>query len=741
MCSLFLLHTRHSSLQCICAKEEDVSACGVSASAGFKAWSELSAHRRAKVLLRLANTLQRYSQCMSELCVLSECPCSSSALVRLAHYYAGWAQLRDTLMPNWTPRGVVAIVVSADCQFYSIWLKVLPALAMGNAVIVVPGVKMAAPALLLAQVFMEAGLPAGVLNVVTGDCALVARVAQSIHTSYLTFCGSKQDGELLAKQLAGWGVPTSLSLSVSAVCPFIIFESADIDSAVDGVIEAAFKKNKDWQWVLCVQESMWDSVVGRLKLRMTGMKCVPLASEAHRSLVETAVQQAVQQGATLIQSCPPPSTGGLYPPTVLCGLAPPCSAVTTPPPGPLLPLLSFRSVVEGVTLGNHSPHGQAASIWTEDLTLALETARSLKVGSVWVNSHSVTDPSLPQSGRRDSGNCTNGGKEGLYQFLCPSLTPRMPRSTPRSLDYSAFGTAASTFMVPEGFDPSSVPRSCSQFIGGKLCKADSGCIRVVSSPGGAVLAYCADGGRKDIRNAVEAALKVQPGWLRKSSAARAQSLYALADSLDKRRRDMAASIQAQTGISMDEANEEVELSISRLSDWAARCDKQSGVVPPLPQTGSAFLIPEALGVVGIVLPDTRPLLCLVSLLGAAVAMGNAVIMVPSEKHPLPAIDFIQILQVSDIPGGVVSIITGGRDQLTQALANHSEIQAIWYWGSVEGCQFLQYTCCSPLKRMWLHCEEEVDEEGGRYWTHPSPSFEEEMWREAVVWKSVWIPTA
>ncbi|XP_076852487.1 aldehyde dehydrogenase family 16 member A1 [Brachyhypopomus gauderio] len=727
----------------ICAKDEDVSACVSSASAGFKAWSEQSAHHRSKVLLRLARTLQRYSQCVSELCDLSQCPSSPSALVRLAQYYAGWAQLRDTLMPDWTPRGVVAVVVSDDCPFYSIWLKALPALAMGNAVIVVPGVKMAPPALLLAQVFMEAGLPAGVLNVITGDCSLGAKVAQSFHVSYLTYCGSKQDGEHLAKQLAGWGVPWSLSLSVSAMCPFIIFESADIDSAVDGVIEAAFKKSKDWQWVLCVQESVWDSVVARLKLRMTGMKCVPLANQTHRGLVDTAVKEALQQGATLIQSCPPPSTGGLYPPTVLCGLAPPCSAVTTPPPGPLLPLLSFRSAVEGVTLGNHSPHGQAASIWTEDLTLALEAARSLRVGSVWVNSHSVTDPSLLQSGRRDSGTCTDGGREGLYQFLWPSLAPRLPRSTPRSLDYSMFGTTASTFMVPEGFDPSSVPRSCSQFIGGKLCKADSGCSRAVRSPGGAVLAHCPEGGRKDIRNAVEAALKVQPGWQKKSTAARAHSLYALADSLDKRRRDMAASIQGQTGFSMNEAEKEVELSISRLSDWAARCDKQSGVVPPLPQTGSAFLIPEALGVVGVVLPDTRPLLPLVSLLGAAVAMGNAVIMVASEKHPLPAIDFTEVLQMSDIPGGVVSVITGGRDQLTQALANHSEIQAIWYWGTVEGCQFIQHTCCSPLKRMWLHCkeEEEEDKERGRYWTHPSPSFKEEMWREAVVWKSVWIPTA
>lgn len=725
----------------VCAEDEDLSSCASSAAAGFKAWGELSGHRRAKVLLRLASTLQRYTQCVSELCDLCQSPCPPSALVRLAQYYAGWAQLRDTLMPEWTPRGVIAVVVSDDCSFYSVWIKVFPALAMGNAVIVVPGAKLAPPALLLAQLFMEAGLPAGALSVVTGDGSVGAKVAQNKQISYLTYSGSQQDGEVFSKQTAGWGLPVSVCLSVSAMCPFIIFESADLDSAVDAVIEAAFKKNKDWQWVLFVQESVLDSVSARLKVRMAGLKCVSLPCESDRSRVDDAVQEAVQQGATLIQSSSPPASGALYPPTALCGLAPPSSAAVSPPPGPLLPLLSFRSAAEGAALGNRTPHGQAASIWTEDLTLALETAKSLCVGSVWVNSHSVTDPSFPQCGRRDSGNCTDGGREGLYQYLRPSVSSSLTRSTPASLDHATFGTAASKFMVPEGFDPSSVPRSCSQYVGGKLCKADSGSSRTVQSPGGAVLAHCPDGGRKDVRNAVEAALKVQPGWMKKSPAARALSLYSLSDNLEKRKRDMATSIHAQTGISMEEAEKEVELSISRLSDWAARCDKQTGGMPLLPQTGSALSAPEALGVVGVVLPDTKPLLSLVSLLGAAVSVGNAVIMVPSEKHPLPALDFIQVLQASDIPAGLVSVLTGGRNQLTHALANHSEIQAVWYWGNMEGCQFLQHTCCSPLKRLWLHCEEEEAKNGGTYWSHESPSVQEEMWREAVVWKSVWIPTA
>ncbi|KAF5883230.1 aldehyde dehydrogenase family 16 member A1, partial [Clarias magur] len=172
-------------------------------------------------------------------------------------------------------------------------------------------------------------------------------------------------------------------------------------------------------------------------------------------------------------------------------------------------------------------------------------------------------------------------------------------------------------------------------------------------------------------------------WMKKSPAVRALALYSLADSLDKRRQDMAASLHTQTGVSMEEAAQEVELSVARLSDWAAQCDKQNGHVPLLPQSGSALSTPEALGVVGVVLPDTKPLLSMVTVLGATVSVGNAIVMVPSEKFPLPTLDFIPVLQASDIPAGVVSIISGGKEQLTQALANHNEIQAVWYWGSAE----------------------------------------------------------
>uniref|UniRef100_A0A4W6F5B3 Aldehyde dehydrogenase 16 family, member A1 n=1 Tax=Lates calcarifer TaxID=8187 RepID=A0A4W6F5B3_LATCA len=701
----------------VCAVEDDVSQCASSAVNGYKAWSGMTCYNRAKVLLRLVSILGQHSKCFAELCDLCQASCSPSTLVRLLQYYSSWAQLRDTLITNWTPLGVVAVVVSDDCSLYSLMLKVLPALAMGNSVIIVPGRTTAPPALLLAQLFTSAGLAAGALNVLTGsDMLLGAKVAQNQSISYVTYSGNKQDGVMLCKATAGMGVPISISPCIGATCPFIIFESADLDSAVDGVIETAFKKKKEVHWVLCVQESVLDSVVSRLRLRMAGVKCVGLHSDADRAQVDMDIQEAQQQGATLIQSCAAPSSGALYPPTVLCGAAPSSPFVVSPSPGPLLPLMTFRSNTEAVALGNHSPHGLAASIWTEDLTLALETAKSLSVGSVWVNSHSVSDPCLPASGHKDSGSCTDGGQEGLYQFLRPSCSssPPLPRSSPVSLDYTKFGTAASPAIIPDDSDASSAPKSYLQFVGGKACKSESGCSVAVQPPGGgSVLAYCPDGGRKDVRNAVEAAIKVQPGWMKKSPSARAQSLYSLAKGLEAKRRDIAVSINIQTGLSMDEAEKEVDLSFARLSDWAAYCDKVQGGTLPIPQSGSALSFPEALGVVGIVLPEKNPILSMVTLLGAAIATGNAVIMVPSQKYPLPALAFIQVS---------VKTFNVLRSKL--------------------GCQYLQYTCTSPLKTLHLFCQKnEEDKDGGRDWTQSHPSLLEEMWRNAVQWKSVWIPTA
>ncbi|KAK5914721.1 hypothetical protein CgunFtcFv8_009136 [Champsocephalus gunnari] len=349
----------------------------------------------------MVGVLGQHAVCVSEVCDVCEAACPPPSLIRLLQFYSSWAQLRDALLPSWTPRGVVLVVGSDDCSLHQLMVKVLPALAMGNSVIVVPGLSSAPPALLLAELFSAAGLPAGALNVLTGSDALFgAKVAANQNISYVTFSGNKQEGVLLCEATAGLGVSVSVSSILGARCPFIVFESADIDSAVDAIVQSVFTKRREVHWVLCVQESVQERLVSRLRLRMSGMKSLSLRSEEERRLVEAAVQEAEQQGATLVQSCSPPL---LWSPV--------------PPP---------RSNSEAVALANHSPHGLAASIWTEELTLALETAKSVCVGSVCVNCVSLSDPSLPVSPHKESGSCTDGGQEGLYQFLRPSSSSSPP---------------------------------------------------------------------------------------------------------------------------------------------------------------------------------------------------------------------------------------------------------------------------------------------------------------------------
>ncbi|KAK7940201.1 hypothetical protein WMY93_003527 [Mugilogobius chulae] len=653
--------------------------CASSSVNGFKSWSGLNCQQRAKVLLRLVGILGQHASCVSELCELCEAPCSPSSVARLLQYYSSWAQLRDTLLSGWTSLGVVEVVSSSECSLYSLMSKVLPALAMGNSVIIVPGHSTSPAALLLAQLFVGAGLPAGALNVLTGsDMSLAAQVAQNPSISYVTYSGNKQDGVNLCKATAGLGFLSQF---------------------------------------LQVSESVLNNVVSRLKLRMTGMKSIPLADEGKRALVDAVVQESHQQGATLIQSSEPAPSGAQYPPTVLCGTAPSSPCVVSSAPGPLLPLMTFRANTEAVTVGNHSPHGMAASIWTEDLTLALETAKSLCVGCVWVNSHSFSDPCMPVSGHKDSGTCTDGGQEGLYHFLRLSSSKLpLPRASPVSLNYAKFGVAAPTTIIPDDSDSTSAIKFYQQFVGGKSCKSVSGgSVAVQSADGTKLLAYCPDGGRKDVRNAVEAATKVDE----KKSVARSQSLYSLAKSLESKKKDFVSSLNMQTGVSAESADSEVELSIARLNDWAAFCDKMHGGTLPVPHSGSALSVPDPLGVIGIILPDKSPLLSTVTLLGAAIATGNAVIMV---------------LQSSDLPPGLVSIITGSKDLLTVALANHSVIKGIWYWGTAE---YLQDTCTNPMKTLVSVKNDDEDNE----WARCDLPFLEQKWRSAVQWKTVWLPTA
>ncbi|MBN3311788.1 A16A1 dehydrogenase, partial [Atractosteus spatula] len=568
----------------------------------------------------LCRSVQRHSQCVAGLSCLQGSPGDVPALARLLYHLTGWAQLREQALAGWAPHGVVAVVASGDCPLLFVMGKVLPALAMGNAVVLRPSHCARLAALLLAELAAEAGLPAGTLNVLTGDSLqLAVQLAQHPGVHAVAFTGRRETPLSLSAVLMYWSV-----------------------------------------------HSVWSSR-GR---------CGPGLSDPSPSPVCLC-----SLPPQVIQPSPAPAADPLYPPTVLWGVAPCARCVWDPLPGPLLPALPFRTAKEGLDLGSHSPRGLAAAVWTEDVTLALESALSLQVATVWVNSHSLFDATAGPGGVKQSGTCADGGREvrGRGVPLAVSGSPR--GSTP--LTRVAGREKYRRCLIGNSSSDRGLDRSYKLYIGGSQCRPDSGCYRAVLAAGGAVLGYVPDGGRKDIRNAVEAASKAQSGWRKKGCHSRCQILYFLAENLEQRREEFARSLRSLTGVSLEEASKEVDLSVSQLFHWAALCDKSGGTVQDTVQPGCTLCVREPVGVLGVVCPDDAPLLSFVSLLGAAVSRGNAVVMVPSEKHPLPALQLCQVLETSDLPGGVVNVVSGEQDQLTRTLANHSAVQAVWYWGSQE----------------------------------------------------------
>jgi aldehyde dehydrogenase (NAD+) len=239
-----------------------------------------------------------------------------------------------------------------------------------------------------------------------------------------------------------------------------------------------------------------------------------------------------------------------------------------------------------------------------------------------------------------------------------------------------------------------------------------------------------EGNRQDIRNAVEAAHAAK-AWARSTGHLRAQGLYYLGENLDARSNEFAARIAAMTGASKRESTREVAAGVRRLFTYAAWADKWDGAVHNVPIRGVALAMHEPIGVVGVACPDESPLLGFISLVAPLMATGNTVIAIPSEPHPLVATDLYQVFETSDLPGGVVNIVTGPRDTLAKVLAEHDDVAAMWYLGSDEGVKMVEHASASNMKRTWCSS-------GGTDWLSDETEGREFL-REAVQVKNIWIP--
>jgi aldehyde dehydrogenase (NAD+) len=480
-----------------------------------------------------------------------------------------------------------------------------------------------------------------------------------------------------------------------------------------------------------VQESVAEPVLAKLRARMERLrvgdpldKAVDIGAivaPVQLARIERLVKQGVAEGATLWQpSWACPKEGFFFPPTLFTNVAPSATIAQEEVFGPVLVSMTFRTPAEAVALANNTRYGLAASVWTENVSLALDVARKVKAGTVWINATNLFDAASGFGGYRESGFGREGGREGMHEYLRPIERPR---------EASAAAPLAAP-AAPRPPVPSPIDRTPKLFIGGKQARPDGGASHRVLGPTDETIGEVSEGNRKDVRNAVEAARAAEPGWSHATAHLRAQILFYMAENLSSRADEFAQRIARQTG---HDGTAEVEATVSRLFSYAAWADKYDGAVHGVPLRGLTLALVEPIGVMGLVCPDAAPLLGLVSLVAPAIAMGNTVVAVPSERHPLSATDFYQLLETSDVPGGVVNIVTGSRKGLVPVLAGHDDVDALWYFGPAAAAREVEELSAGNMKRIWTGDEL-------RDWLSPHASEGPEFLRESTQVKNVWTPS-
>ena len=730
------------------ATSADVNAAVKAARKAYPGWSATPGHIRARYLYAIARQIQKHSRLFAVLETMDNGkPIRETRdidiplVARHFYYHAGWAQLMDKELPDHQSIGVVAQIIPWNFPLLMLSWKIAPAIAMGNTVVLKPAEFTSLTALLFAEICASVGLPAGVVNIITGDGRTGAAMVEHPDVDKIAFTGSTDVGRIIRKATAG--TQKKLSLELGGKSPFMVFDDADLDSAVEGVVDAIWFNQGQ---VCCagsrllVQEGVAEKMVKKLRARMERLrvgdpldKAVDIGAivaPVQLKQIEALVKQGVDEGATMWQ----PSwaaecskrEGCFYPPTLFTNVAPASTIAQVEIFGPVLAAMTFRTPEEAVKLANNTRYGLAASIWSEDINLALDLATQVKAGTVWINTTNQFDAASGFGGYRESGFGREGGKEGLFEYVKRKPAQQfkkqaLARFSSQKAAKSRTNARVSLSVVP-GID-----RTAKMFIGGKQARPDGGLSLNIYSPNKTLIGEVGAGNRKDIRNAVEAARVAANGWAKATAHNRAQVIYFLAENLAARADEFARRIVQQTGATAMAAHAEVDASIECFFTAAAWADKYDGRIHGVPQRNVTLAMNEPMGVLAILMPDDNPLLAFAALAAPALAMGNALVIVPSPKHPLNATDLYQVLETSDVPNGTINIVTGDRDELAKTLSEHDDVDAIWYAGSAAGQATVQKASAANMKHTFVMAS-----------VGSLPNTDDVL-REATQVKNIWVP--
>src|SRR5436853_244073 len=532
--------------------------------------------------------------------------------------------------------------------------KIAPALATGNTVVLKPAEFTPLTALAFAHICQEVALPPGVVNIVTGDGSTGEALVKHPDVDKIAFTGSTEVGRAIRKATAE--SHKKLSLELGGKSPFVIFEDADLDSAVEGLVDGIWFNQGQ---VCCagsrllMQESVAEKLIGKIQDRMNTLRIGPpldkaidigaIVARVQLERIQRLVDQGIAEGATCWQpAIPVPSRGLYFPPTLLWNVHPTSVVAQQEIFGPVLAAMSFRTPREAVELANNTVYGLAASVWSESINVSLHVAAQLKAGVVWVNCTNLFDAACGFGGYRESGYGREGGREGLLEYLEPAWFKSAPplHTTPFAIEQPP--------EQPTDFAAPPIDRTVKLYIGGKQARPDSGYSFEVRGADGRLLGEAPLGNRKDIRNV-------------------------------------------------------------------------------------ALAMKEPIGTVAVICPADAPLLGFLSLVMPAISTGNTVIAIPSEEYPLIASDLYQVFETSDLPDGVVNIVTGRAAELMKTLAEHDDVDALWCFTDEASAAAVKTLSVGNLKQVFTNEGRAID------WFDVKQGEGRWFLDHTVQVKNIWVP--
>ena len=648
-------------------------------------------------------------------------------VARHFYYHAGWAKKIDT--KNHNPIGVIGQIIPWNFPLLMMAWKIAPAIAAGNTVVLKPAEFSSLTALYFAELCQKARIPKGVINIITGDGSTGELITSHIDTKKIAFTGSTEVGKKIIKSTAIQ--EKKLTMELGGKSPFVVFEDADLDSAVEGVVDAIWFNQGQ---VCCagsrllVQESVEKVFIKKLKARMEKLRVGnpldksidigAIVAPVQLKKIQSIVKKGEKEGSKLWQpSWACPTDGLFYPPSIFTNVSPSSFIAQVEIFGPVLSVLSFRTPSEAVSIANNTPYGLAASIWSENINLALDIAPKIKAGVIWINSTNLFDAACGFGGYKESGFGREGGIEGIRAYQDTSLPE---------------ASNVSKKIIKNKVELPSIDATPKLYLGGKQKRPDSGYSFNQLSAQKEFICDIARANRKDVRDTVEAASKSKIGNLNNFN--RSQILFYLAENLSQRKETFVNLLMSISGVSKNQALKEFEASCERIFYYASMADKFEGNIHNPPMRGLTLAVKESIGIVASIMNDHQPLLSISTVISSLFANGNASIVVPSEKTSLIATSMYQVFETSDIPPGSINILTTKTNEINDTLSQHENIDGIWaFSGDAKVRSSIINGTVFNLKRYWCPKNINID------WSNTSEEFLNEFLYEGSQVKNIWIP--